>query len=129
MSSDTAERRTPDRALTAMGERVAVVETKVGAIQTDLARIGTHIHQISNVVTEIGYVEKKCLEGLTAVGATVDRFEAKLEALIQDRSARQGVADFGRKFAMIITAGGALAAILTAAGALLIFLAHYLKGP
>jgi len=118
----------PDRTLTALGERVAVVETKVGGVQDDLRRIGNHIHTISGAVTEISYLEKECAKSLTAITDTVARFESRLETLIEDRAARRGVADFGKRFQMIVTAGAALAGILTGAGALLIWLAHALRG-
>ena len=112
----------------ATGERLAIVETKVNTVQEDLRRIGSHIHTISAAVQKISIVEERCLDGLTTIGETTKRFEARLETLIEDHAARRGVADFGKRFQMIVTAGAALAGILTAAGALLIWLAHALRG-
>ncbi len=108
-----------------VGERMAVVETKVNSVQDDLRRIGNHIHTISQAVTKIEFVEQKCLEGLRGIGDTVDRFETRLEALLAEQTKRQGIADFGRR--LIVGAGAALAAILGTMGAGLIWLSHALK--
>lgn len=110
-----------------IGERMAIVETKVGGVQDDLRRIGTHIHTISQEVQKISIIEGKCLEGLKSVSDTVERFEAKLETLMNDQVGRMAISDFWRKFAMILTAAAALAVLMGAIGSGLIWLSHSLK--
>lgn len=99
------------RTIVATGERVAVVETKVSGLQEDMRRIGTHIHAISNEVTKIGISEQKCLEALTGLHASVERFETKLIALVEDSMRRQGLSAFVQRFCLIVAAGAGLVAI------------------
>lgn len=101
----------PPRVITAAGERIAVVETKVQGVQDDLRRIGTHIHAISNEVTKISISEQKCLEWLATINTTVERFEDKLTLLMQDQATRQGMGAFVQRFCLIVGAGAALVAI------------------
>jgi Flp pilus assembly protein TadB len=100
------------RTSTAANERIAVVETKVTGLQSDLSRIGTHIHSISNEVTKISISEQKCLEGLASIRDTVESFEGKLATLIGDQNQRQGMGAFVQKFCLIVGACAAMVAVI-----------------
>lgn len=100
------------RTATAAGERIAVVETKVSGVQDDLRRIGSHIHAINNEVTKISVSEQKCLEDLASIRVTVERFEGKLAALVDDWAKRQGIGAFIQKFCLIVGAGAAMVGVI-----------------
>ena len=89
-----------------------MVETKVSALQTDLSRIGGHIHSINNEVTKISISEQKCQEWMTTMSATFERFEAKLTALMADQAQRQGMGAFIQRFCLIAGACAAMVAVI-----------------
>lgn len=128
------------RTTAAMAERVAVLETRMGALKEDTATIRTNIHGINNemqrfVVAEMQCVDKlakilEAIKDLPLVVSTVASFNdmrPELRALMAEREQRAGLAVFGRRFAMIVAAMAGLVAAMGGIAGGLVWLSQHLK--
>ncbi len=57
----------PDRAISAMGERVAVVETKLGSLKDDTAIIRAALHAVNGEMQKFVGLEAQCVAHLGAI--------------------------------------------------------------
>lgn len=126
-----------DRTLSAMGERVAVVETQ---LREALPVIRSNIHGINNELQKVVAQGERCdrnlelilakLGDLPTIALSASTFTAihpELRALLKEREQSLGLAAFGRRLARIAVAGSALVAMLAGIGAFFIWLAQYVK--
>ena len=131
-----AERRN-DRTLSAMGERVAVVETQ---LREALPVIRTNIHGINNELQKVVAQGERCdrnlelilgklgdLPTIAAATATFVAMQPDLREVLKEREQSLGLSAFGRKFTMVVAAGAALVAVLGGIAGGLVWLSQHLK--
>ncbi len=93
----------PDRAISAMGERVAVVETKLGALKDDTAIIRAALHSVNGEMQKIVGSEERREAAIKAIAAqtahlpelmlkvqSFDELKPRLTALIDESLYRKG---------------------------------------
>lgn len=135
---------TDSRSAVALSERVAVIETQQHALKEDTGVIRSSIHSINNeqqkVVGEMQKfvaAEQRCADNLAQINeklkdlpsiiqmaAAFSEMRGELHDVIDDRKQRQGIAAFGRKFAMIVAAG---AGLMTFLGGMAVGLTWFIK--
>ena len=131
-----AERRN-DRTLSAMGERVAVVETQ---LREALPVIRNNLHSVNNVLTTVAAQGERCdrnlelilgkLSDLSTIAMATATFTAmapELREVIREREQRLGLSAFGRRFAMIVAAVAGLVAAVGGIAGGLVWLSQHLK--
>jgi len=128
------------RTVNSMAERVAVLETRVGALKEDTSSIRTSIHGVNNRMQEFVAAEMRCVDHLAKIldaikdmpvlVASVTAFNEirpELRAVFEERSQRAGLASFGRRFSMIVVATAACIAALGGIAGGLVWLSQHLK--
>lgn len=126
-----------DRTLSAMGERVAVVET---TIREALPVIRTNIHSINNEMQKVVAQGERCdrnlelilgklsdLPTIAAASATFAAMHPELREVLKEREQSLGLSAFGRKFAMIVAAVAGLVAAIGGIAGGLVWLSQHLK--
>ena len=125
------------RTISAMGERVAVVETQ---LREALPAIRANIHGINNELQKVVAQGERCdrslelilakLSDLPAIAVASAAFAAmqpELREVIRDREQRLGLGAFGRRFGMIV---GAVAALVASIGGIVagwLWLSQHMK--
>lgn len=128
------------RTVNSMAERVAVLETRVGALKEDTSSIRSNIHGINNEMQKFVAAEMRCVDHLAKIldaikdlpvliGAVTafNEMRPELRAVFEERSQRAGLASFGKRFTMIVGAGAALVAVLGGIAGGLIWLSQHLR--
>lgn len=105
-----SEREIPDRAISAMGERVAIVETKLGSLKEDTAIIRSALHSVNNEMQKFVGLEAQCVAHLSAIReltahlpdlvtklvglegkvASFDDLKPRISTLIEENISRKG---------------------------------------
>ena len=132
-----AERRHNDRTISAMGERVAIVET---TIREALPVIRNNLHSVNNVLTTVAAQGERCdrnlelilgklsdLPTIAMATATFTAMAPELREVIREREQRLGLSAFGRRFAMIVAAVAGLVAAVGGIAGGLVWLSQHLK--
>ena len=128
------------RTVNSMAERVAVLETRVGALKEDTSSIRSNIHGINNEMQKFVAAEVRCVDHLgkileaikdlpvliTAVTA-FNEMRPGLQQVFEERHQRAGLASFGKRFSMIVAAGAAFVVMVGGMVAGAIWLAQHLK--
>lgn len=127
----------PDRTLSAMGERVAVVETQ---LREALPVIRSNIHGINNELQKVVSQGERCdrnlelilskLSDLPMIAAATSAFtsmQPDLREALKDREQSLGLSAFGRRFAMIVAAVAGLVAAIGGIAGGLVWLSQHLK--
>jgi len=126
-----------DRTISAMGERVAVVETQ---LREALPVIRTNIHGINNELQKVVAQGERCdrnlelilgklsdLPTIAQASATFTSMQPELREVIKEREQRLGLSAFGRRFAMIVAAAAGLVAAVGGIAGGLVWLSQHLK--
>lgn len=126
-----------DRTLSAMGERVAVVETQ---LREGLPVIRANIHDIRNEMQKVVAQGERCdrnlelilgklgeLPTIASAAATFAAMHPDLREVLREREQGLGLAAFGRRFGMIVAAVAALVVAGGGIGAFFIWLSQHLK--
>lgn len=126
-----------DRTLSAMGERVAVVETQ---LREALPVIRSNIHSINNELQKVVAQGERCdrnlelilgkLSELPIISAATSAFTAMqpdLREVVKERDQSLGLSAFGRRFAMIVAAVAAMVAAVGGIAGGLVWLSQHLK--
>jgi hypothetical protein len=120
----------------AQGERVAIVETKIGGLEKDTAVIRATLHQMNGELQRSALHEADCARSLALIAdqtkglpelvgkiANLEATKPKIEALLEEASRRKGA---WRGLVLMGTAIGGLMAIAAALATVLAFLlAHH----
>ena len=128
------------RTVNSMAERVAVLETRVGALKEDTSSIRSNIHGINNEMQKFVAAEMRCVDHLgkileaikdlpilIAAVTAFNEMRPQLQQVFEERAQRAGLASFGKRFTMIVGAGAALVAVLGGIAGLLVWLSQHLK--
>lgn len=128
---------TGSRTISAIGERVAVVET---TIREALPVIRSNIHGINNELQKVVAQGERCdrtlelilgkLSDLPTIALSAQAFAAmhpELREVLKEREQSLGLSAFGRRFAMIVAAVAGLVAAGGGIGAFFIWLSQHLK--
>lgn len=128
---------TGSRTLSAMGERVAVVET---TIREALPVIRNNIHGINNELQKVVAQGERCdrnlelilaklteLPTIASAAATFATMHPDLREVLKEREQGLGLAAFGRRFGMIVAAVAALVAVIGGIAGGLVWLSQHLK--
>lgn len=142
MPDEDAALPSDPRTAAALSERVAVIEVQQKALKEDTGVIRSSIHGINNEMQKFVQAEQRCADNLaqiltaikdlpTLVQATTafNDMRGELHEVIDDRKQRQGLAAFGRRFAMIVGAGAALMVTLGGMAAGLAWFIQHLWKP
>ena len=126
-----------DRTLSAMGERVAVVET---TIREALPVIRSNIHNINNEMQKVVAQGERCdrslelilsklgeLPTIATAASTFAAMHPDLQEVLREREQSLGLAAFGRRFGMIVAAVAALVAAVGGIAGGLVWLSQHLK--
>ncbi len=132
---------TPDpRTITSMSERLAVVETQQRVVKDDLNVVRATLHSINNEMQKFVAAEQRCVDNLNRLleitrdlpmfassVASFSEMRPELRAMLMDRERKSGLADFGKRFSMILMAGAALVGMLGGIAAGLVWLVQHLR--
>src|SRR5262245_51940732 len=84
---------TDSRTITALGERVAAVETKVNFLQSVVDRISANLHGMNQELMKIQIMSTRNGDSLDTIKSTVTEFRAWVGAEFVTAAARQEVRD------------------------------------
>ena len=128
------------RTVNSMAERVAVLETRVGALKEDTSSIRSNIHGINNEMQKFVAAEMRCVDHLgkileaikdlpvlIAAVTAFNEMRPELRQVFEERAQRAGLSAWGKRFGMIVTAGAALVVIVGGIVAGAIWLTQHLK--
>jgi hypothetical protein len=141
ISSGEPKVTVPDaRTVNAMGERVAILETRIAALKEDTTTIRAGMHGMNNEMQKFVAAEAQCvnklalileaLKDLPLILASIAAFNEMrpdLRSVIADKEQRAGLSAFGKKFSMVIIAGAAFVGIIGGVIGALIWLTEHLK--
>ncbi len=141
ISSGEPKVTAPDaRTVNAMGERVAILETRIAALKEDTTTIRAGMHGMNNEMQKFVAAETQCvnklaqildaLKDLPLILASIAAFNEMrpdLRVVLTEREQRAGLTAFGKRFSMIVVAGAALVAILGGIAGGLVWLTQHLR--
>lgn len=97
------------RTIVALSERVAVVETKVGALKEDTGVIRHNIHEINNRMTEFVALETKCANALNDLLGMKPIMDQLLGQVQQGKGAWKAIGIVGTALMGAVSIGAVIA--------------------